>query len=235
MELWKRGLSPARWGRAAWCSHTWRRWRTTRRGAVGNGIVEEGIVSCTLGTSGVVFAHMEKVAYDPAGRGGQWNCGRGDCLLHAGDERRGVRTHGEGGVRPGGARWAMELWKRGLSPARWGRAAWCSHTWRRWRTTRRGAVGNGIVEEGIVSCTLGTSGVVFAHMEKVAYDPAGRGGQWNCGRGDCLLHAGDERRGVRTHGEGGVRPGGARWAMELWKRGLSPARWGRAAWCSHTW
>jgi xylulokinase len=35
---------------------------------VGNGIVEEGVVSCTLGTSGVVFAHMEKVAYDPAGR-----------------------------------------------------------------------------------------------------------------------------------------------------------------------
>ncbi|HME05957.1 MAG TPA: FGGY-family carbohydrate kinase, partial [Bryobacteraceae bacterium] len=27
-----------------------------------------GIVSCTLGTSGVVFAHMEKVAYDPQGR-----------------------------------------------------------------------------------------------------------------------------------------------------------------------
>jgi xylulokinase len=37
-------------------------------GGVGNGIVEPGIVSCTLGTSGVVFAHMEKVAYDPAGR-----------------------------------------------------------------------------------------------------------------------------------------------------------------------
>jgi xylulokinase len=36
--------------------------------AVGNGIVDPGIVSCTLGTSGVVFAHMEKVAYDPAGR-----------------------------------------------------------------------------------------------------------------------------------------------------------------------
>jgi xylulokinase len=36
--------------------------------AVGNGIVEPGIVSCTLGTSGVVFAHMDKVAYDPAGR-----------------------------------------------------------------------------------------------------------------------------------------------------------------------
>ncbi|MGH9719413.1 MAG: xylulokinase, partial [Bryobacteraceae bacterium] len=36
--------------------------------AVGNGIVEPGIVSCTLGTSGVVFAHMDSVAYDPQGR-----------------------------------------------------------------------------------------------------------------------------------------------------------------------
>ena len=36
--------------------------------AVGNGIVEPGIVSCTLGTSGVVFAHMDQVAYDPLGR-----------------------------------------------------------------------------------------------------------------------------------------------------------------------
>ena len=36
--------------------------------AVGNGIVEAGIVSCTLGTSGVVFAHMDKPAYDPQGR-----------------------------------------------------------------------------------------------------------------------------------------------------------------------
>jgi xylulokinase len=36
--------------------------------AVGNGIVEPGIVSCTIGTSGVVFAHMDQVAYDPAGR-----------------------------------------------------------------------------------------------------------------------------------------------------------------------
>jgi len=36
--------------------------------AVGNGIVEPGVVSCTIGTSGVVFAHMERVAYDPAGR-----------------------------------------------------------------------------------------------------------------------------------------------------------------------
>ena len=37
-------------------------------GAVGNGIVEPGLVSCTLGTSGVVFAYMEQVAYDPQGR-----------------------------------------------------------------------------------------------------------------------------------------------------------------------
>jgi len=36
--------------------------------AVGNGIVEPGIASCTLGTSGVVFAHMEKPNYDPQGR-----------------------------------------------------------------------------------------------------------------------------------------------------------------------
>ena len=36
--------------------------------AVGNGIVEPGLVSCTLGTSGVVFAHMQSPAYDPAGR-----------------------------------------------------------------------------------------------------------------------------------------------------------------------
>ena len=36
--------------------------------AVGNGVVEPGAVSCTLGTSGVIFAHMERVAYDPHGR-----------------------------------------------------------------------------------------------------------------------------------------------------------------------
>lgn len=36
--------------------------------AVGNGIVEPGLVSCTIGTSGVVFAHMEEAAYDPDGR-----------------------------------------------------------------------------------------------------------------------------------------------------------------------
>ncbi|MBM3794617.1 MAG: xylulokinase [Acidobacteria bacterium] len=36
--------------------------------AVGNGIVETGIASCTLGTSGVVFAHQDSPAYDPQGR-----------------------------------------------------------------------------------------------------------------------------------------------------------------------
>ncbi|MEZ5392518.1 MAG: xylulokinase [Bryobacterales bacterium] len=36
--------------------------------AVGNGIVQAGLVSCTIGTSGVVFAHMDEVAYDPDGR-----------------------------------------------------------------------------------------------------------------------------------------------------------------------
>ena len=36
--------------------------------AVGNGIVAAGVVSCTLGTSGVVFAHSERPHYDPLGR-----------------------------------------------------------------------------------------------------------------------------------------------------------------------
>ena len=36
--------------------------------AVGNGIVEAGVVSFTIGTSGVVFAHMESPEYDPQGR-----------------------------------------------------------------------------------------------------------------------------------------------------------------------
>ena len=36
--------------------------------AVGNGIVESGLVSCTIGTSGVVFSHLDAAAYDPEGR-----------------------------------------------------------------------------------------------------------------------------------------------------------------------
>jgi xylulokinase len=37
-------------------------------GAVGNGIVRPGVLSDTIGTSGVVFAHMDKVETDPKGR-----------------------------------------------------------------------------------------------------------------------------------------------------------------------
>ncbi len=36
--------------------------------AIGNGIVETGVASCTLGTSGVVFAHLDAPVYDPKGR-----------------------------------------------------------------------------------------------------------------------------------------------------------------------
>lgn len=36
--------------------------------ALGNGIVSPGKVSCTVGTSGVVFAYSEKPVYDPKGR-----------------------------------------------------------------------------------------------------------------------------------------------------------------------
>jgi xylulokinase len=36
--------------------------------AVGNGIIDPGMVSCTIGTSGVVFAYTQAPAYDPAGR-----------------------------------------------------------------------------------------------------------------------------------------------------------------------
>jgi xylulokinase len=36
--------------------------------AIGNGIVEAGTVSCTIGTSGVVFAYLKEPAYNPEGR-----------------------------------------------------------------------------------------------------------------------------------------------------------------------
>ena len=36
--------------------------------AIGNGIVQTGEMSCTVGTSGVVFAYLEKPSYDPGGR-----------------------------------------------------------------------------------------------------------------------------------------------------------------------
>jgi xylulokinase len=59
-------------------------------GAVGNGIVRSGIVSATLGTSGVVFAHADVPTGDPRGRvhtmchavPGKW-CVFG-CMLSAG-------------------------------------------------------------------------------------------------------------------------------------------------------
>ena len=59
-------------------------------GAVGNGIVSPGIVSATLGTSGVVFAHSDSPTRDPQGRvhtmchavPGKW-CVFG-CMLSAG-------------------------------------------------------------------------------------------------------------------------------------------------------
>jgi xylulokinase len=37
-------------------------------GAIGNGIVKTGVISSTIGTSGVVFAFSEKVTIDPKGR-----------------------------------------------------------------------------------------------------------------------------------------------------------------------
>lgn len=37
-------------------------------GAVGNGIVHNGVVSATMGTSGVVFAHADEPGFDPQGR-----------------------------------------------------------------------------------------------------------------------------------------------------------------------
>ncbi|MBM3120450.1 MAG: xylulokinase, partial [Chloroflexi bacterium] len=37
-------------------------------GAVGNGIVLQGLASCSIGTSGVIFWHLDKPAFDPKGR-----------------------------------------------------------------------------------------------------------------------------------------------------------------------
>jgi len=66
-------------------------------GAVGNGIVRSGVISATIGTSGVVFAFSDSVATDPQGRvhtfchavPGKWHvmgvmlsAGRGCCSCH---------------------------------------------------------------------------------------------------------------------------------------------------------
>ena len=58
--------------------------------AIGNGIVRKGVVSATMGTSGVVFAHSDQVQVDPAGRlhtfchavRGKWHMM--GCVLSAG-------------------------------------------------------------------------------------------------------------------------------------------------------
>lgn len=58
--------------------------------AIGNGIVTGGVVSATMGTSGVVFAHSEEVQVDPLGRlhtfchavRGEWHVM--GCVLSAG-------------------------------------------------------------------------------------------------------------------------------------------------------
>jgi xylulokinase len=67
-------------------------------GAVGNGIVAPGIVSATLGTSGVVFAHSDQPTRDPRGRvhtmchavPGKW-CVFG-CMLSAGGSFQWLRN-----------------------------------------------------------------------------------------------------------------------------------------------
>jgi xylulokinase len=67
-------------------------------GAVGNGIVSPGIVSATLGTSGVVFAHSDSPTRDPQGRvhtmchavPGKW-CVFG-CMLSAGGSFQWLRN-----------------------------------------------------------------------------------------------------------------------------------------------
>ena len=58
--------------------------------AVGNGIVRKGVISATMGTSGVVFAHSDEVQIDPQGRAhtfchavnGKWHVM--GCVLSAG-------------------------------------------------------------------------------------------------------------------------------------------------------
>ncbi len=68
-------------------------------GAVGNGIVQAGIVSATLGTSGVMYAHAAKPVYDKDGRvhtmcsavENEW-CVFG-CMLSAGGSFQWFRNH----------------------------------------------------------------------------------------------------------------------------------------------
>ncbi len=68
-------------------------------GAVGNGIVRRGVISATMGTSGVVFAHSDGIEIDPAGRvhtfchavRGQWHVM--GVVLAAGGSLQWYRNH----------------------------------------------------------------------------------------------------------------------------------------------
>lgn len=75
-------------------------------GAVGNGIVRKGVISATMGTSGVVFAHSDEVQVDPAGRvhtfchavHGKWHVM--GCVLSAGGSLQWYRNQlGEAEVK----------------------------------------------------------------------------------------------------------------------------------------
>lgn len=76
-------------------------------GAIGNGIVKRGIVSATLGTSGVVFAHADQPTYDPQGRvhtmcaavEDKW-CVFG-CMLSAGGSFQWFKNHLAGSASAG--------------------------------------------------------------------------------------------------------------------------------------
>ncbi|MFM8727505.1 MAG: xylulokinase [Planctomycetaceae bacterium] len=67
--------------------------------AIGNGIVGRGVVSATMGTSGVVFAHSDEVQVDPEGRlhtfchavRGKWHVM--GCVLSAGGSLQWFRNH----------------------------------------------------------------------------------------------------------------------------------------------
>lgn len=67
--------------------------------AIGNGIVRKGVVSATMGTSGVVFAHSDEVQVDPEGRlhtfchavRGKWHVM--GCVLSAGGSLQWFRNH----------------------------------------------------------------------------------------------------------------------------------------------
>ena len=59
------GLKGSSWNGYA-AVHAFDEWQAA--GAIGNGIVRRGVISATMGTSGVVFAHSDLVQIDPAGR-----------------------------------------------------------------------------------------------------------------------------------------------------------------------